>query len=255
MRKNFYLPRQQAHRLTWLFNFKTELALIAQSFGITSAQLTAIENFYLALKYMLDLDEVIADFQKQCSEYKNLLMNAALNAPLGALPVFPVFTIIPDTVPAGGFRMIAEIVNSIKKHVNYNVSVGQTLGIIGADETIDFSSLKAKGSLKESAISHILLDFVKKGMDGVIIYTAYNPAGALLPAYPESAINWQPLARVNHSPYMDIRLNQARVPEVRLYKFVYFKNDKIVGQESEIIRVLAEVYVDQSGADLSGKVK
>jgi hypothetical protein len=48
---------------------------------------------------------------------------------------------------------------------------------------------------------------------------------------------------------------KVNVPETRYYKMVYFKKDEEVGLESDIMRVVAEVYQGKAGSELAKIVK
>jgi hypothetical protein len=63
---------------------------------------------------------------------------------------------------------------------------------------------------------------------------------------------WVELAKINHSPFVDTRKNQSAIFETRYYKMRYFKKDVLVGQESDIIRVVSPI---GNGADLANKLK
>jgi len=255
MKTKFYLPRQEALLILWLYNFKEKLVSQGASLGFSPSEISAVVNFYTAYKFMIETGELVTDFSKEWNNYKHLLTRGDASIPLGAFPAYPTPGTIPATVPAGGIKLVTDYVQRIRKHPNYNLSIAQSFGIIGAEVNIDTSSLTPKVSMVESISNHIKFTFSKKGMDGIIVYGVTYTQGQMPPQNFDLITGWQNIAKVNHSPYFDIRINQVRLPELRLYKFVYFLNDKVVGKESEIIRVMAEVYVDQDGNELSGKIK
>jgi hypothetical protein len=76
----------------------------------------------------------------------------------------------------------------------------------------------------------IIFEWVKGTLNGVFIESSYDKE------------NWTLLEKDNRSPYEDIRKNQkAGVPELRYYRFRYFKNDVAVGQFSDIITVNCDI--------------
>jgi hypothetical protein len=255
MRKNYFIPRKEALLILWISNFRTQLAIHGAALGFSPAEISAVVKFCAAYQYMLEVGENVSSFLKEWVRYKQILVIGDPETPLGAFPTYPVPAVIPSIVPAGGIRLITNYAQRIKKHPDYNNAIGKLFGIIGTEKNIDFSMLRPKASVKESISNHVALCFTKKSMEGVIIYSIVYPAGIAPPENFETITGWQNIAKVNHSPYFDIRPNKSKVPELRLYKLVYFMNDKIVGKESEIIKVMAEVYVDQDGNEMSSQIK
>jgi len=50
------------------------------------------------------------------------------------------------------------------------------------------------------------------------------------------------IGRDTRSPYEDERKNLSDKPEDRYYKLRYIKNDKPIGLEGDVVKVLAEIY-------------
>ena len=125
---------------------------------------------------------------------------------------------------------------------------------------IDLNTLKPIVSVKAITSKSITLEFLKAGLEGVIIYAGtpfHVPAqeGGTTPSgeTTEAEVDWVELARMNHSPFIDTRENSSNKPETRYYKFQYLKKDKAVGMESDIIRIVSPIF--KAGSDLANKVK
>ena len=80
-------------------------------------------------------------------------------------------------------------------------------------------------------LENIIIDWVKGISDGVFIYGSYD------------GNTWEKIGRDSKSPYEDERKNkQAGIPEDRYYKLRYILDDKPIGLESDVVKVLAEIY-------------
>ena len=84
-------------------------------------------------------------------------------------------------------------------------------------------------------------------MDGVVVFSGTLTSNASSEG--EAEINWEEIARVTRSPFIDTRQSSTSKPETVYYKLQYMKNDKLVGMESTIIKVV------RPGSDLASKVK
>jgi hypothetical protein len=115
------------------------------------------------------------------------------------------------------------LVRQIKASPAYTDVIGNELGIIGTEDTTDFSELKP--SLKIQSIGgEVVVSFKKNKTDGVRIY---NRRGS------EAAFTF--LASDTESPYVDNRskLNPLQ-PAKREYFAYYIIKDDQIGQQSDI---------------------
>lgn len=261
MKKSFYLPNGDKEKLAWFKTFKTIFAEIAAKFGFTPAEVTAISNDYLAIEYLLSIIDVFKTETQERTRYKDLLFDGDATVNLGDYPTLPDLPTAPTVVvTAGVFKRIAKIVQRIKTHPNYNEAIGKNLGIIGHEQSIDIDIVKPVVTVKTVTSDSISLDFVKGTMEGVAVFagTPYHTpteAGSTPEAgtETEAEMSWVEIARINHSPFVDTRSNSSNKTETRYYKMRYFKKDILVGQESDIIRVISYKY--KGGADLANVVK
>jgi hypothetical protein len=103
----------------------------------------------------------------------------------------------------------------IKKSTTYTVTVGNQLGIEGAEDSVDMTQQKPTLDATTELGGVVEIGFNKMDAEGVHIYSMRDgDAGFTL------------LASETHSPYVDNRpLLTAGKPEVRRYKAIYVLND------------------------------
>jgi hypothetical protein len=129
------------------------------------------------------------------------------------------------------------------------------MGIIGADHVIDYDEISTVAKLKSNLANGIKIKYTKKGLTGADIYRLTLPVGNDVNDAELNNAVFTKIASVTGSVYEDTLLNQSRQPEIRIYKIYLKKGDVVVGKPSNYLRVVAEVYVDQQGNELQGKVK
>jgi hypothetical protein len=156
------------------------------------------------------------------------------------------------------FKRIGKLVQRMKNHPDYNEALGKNLGIIGAEQSVNYDAVKVRITLRRTDADGVTLDFVKGQLDGVIIYSGaivqQIPAEGVPPETAEPPVLvWTELARATTSPWTDNRYNASTLPEPRHYKMRYFKKDVPVGKESDTISVIAVRF--KAGAELATKVK
>lgn len=255
-----YMPVAEKEKVEWHSTFITGFSQIAASLGFTTAEITAANNDYLACKYMLD---TVGLFDVELSKrvaYKALLFDGDIGTTLGAFPTIPTLPATPATVVAAGvYKRLGKTVQRIKNHPNYNETIGRSLGIIAPKKIIDLNKLKPQPVVKAITAEHIKIGFPKADMDGVYVFGAVAiPASTTEQSDAakdlDNLVTWAELGKCNTSPFIDTRVNSSLQPETRQYKMIYFKKDKPVGLESDVLRVIAQIY-GKAGAELANKVK
>ncbi len=245
-----YLPNGEREIEGWMYNFSQRLQAIGASLGLTPAQITAIENDYLACKYLLDMEDTFKAELHQRTEYKNTLLKGKIGTVITNYPGLPTLPATPVQVPAGIISRIESTVQLIKNSPNYDVAIGQALKIIAPGKTagditpLEKTILKPEAKVVENSATEIKIKWVKGDADGIIVYVN---APAVAPAAnskvdAEAAINFVEYGRYNYSPFVDTRKNAGTQPETRMYKLQYFEKDKPVGMQSDIIKVVAAIY-------------
>ncbi len=260
MSKSNYLPHGDKEKVTWLMTFNSAFAVVATVLGFTAAEIAAVNSDYLAAQYIYNMLETFKSELHERAMYKDLLFDGDAGVELGEIPVGPVFPAAPEPVKAGIYKRIAKVVQRIKNHPKYNDAIGKNLGIIGAEKVIDLNMAKPTISVKAVTPDSIIINFLKGTMEGVVVYS-----GSVLYMVPEEGATevpgtvteaemvWEEVARLNHSPFIDTRINSSNKPEIRYYKMRYILNDELVGQESVIVNVVSNKF--KAGSDLANKVK
>ena len=164
------------------------------------------------------------------------------------------------------FEQIRDVARKCKASTAYTEAIGAELGITGSERTLDLANAKPEVSRITQLVDQIVFDWVKGGMDGIVVYGAKrtaestdvinlqraatgigtgasdDAAGLIInPPTPPNLV-WEEIGRDYRSPYEDKRRNLGNKPEVRFYKFHYLYKDELVGVDSDIIKVIAEIY-------------
>jgi len=232
-----FIPSGDADFVIWLGNFVTKLTTVYNgTFGITAAQITALNADYANMRY------IIADYlpafdaaKKNRVAYKDLMRKGrtatgvpipttaqAVPAPSVAVPVAPATAVLPNIE----LRMRL-LIRQLKANSAYTLAAGTDLQIVPPGSVIDPANVKPKvrGVAKPSGA--VVLNWTKGSYDGILIE---SKRGA------ETTFTF--LDRDFSSPYVDTRPNVAAgVPELRTYRVRYLQGDQPVGLFSDDIKV------------------
>ncbi|MCX6896405.1 MAG: hypothetical protein NTZ16_13090, partial [Verrucomicrobia bacterium] len=159
-----------------------------------------------------------AAYAQQWTAYK-IAAKDGIGASLGASPAAPALGFAPTAVAPGIFTRVKTLVARIKLAPGYTDSIGQALRIIGAEQTVDFSTLKPILTVKIDA-GVVIVGWLKQGMDGVEIWVDRGAGFAFL------ALDTVP-------DYTDTQPLPAS--GLWKYKAIYRLNDERVGQWSDVI--------------------
>jgi hypothetical protein len=246
MRKAYYLPYTDNAKVAWFMNFSSAFATIAETFDFTKEEVESVKNDFIVCKYMNETCSLFKSELQERTRYKDLLFMGEIGTSLGSFPSLPEMPVAPSPVAAGVFKRTGKLVQRIKSHPKYNVSIGRNLGIIGAEKVIDLDAIKPEIKIKAVTADSISISFIKNRMDGVVVYAGTPmrmPAVAgniLIPdTETEVKMNWVEIAKNNLSPFIDKRPNSSTKPETRYYKMRYFRKDVLVGEDSDIIYVVS----------------
>lgn len=196
---NDFLPKSDGELNIWLGNFQSKLATYGPTCGLTAAEVTQASTDCTSLSGGINNAEAQKNLSKSATAAKDTLKK--------------------NLVPA-----LRNTIKRMKTHSAYTEEIGQDLGIIGGDET-----MSTKPTLKGKATPNfVLLEFVKKGFDGVNIYSRLKGQAV-----------WTFLARDTQSPYHDTRaLAVAGTPETREYMCIGVIADEETGEASDIVSVV-----------------
>jgi hypothetical protein len=197
MAKEDYVPSREPEQSTWAGTLKTNIAIHGATVGLSPADITEVQG---------DCDTVkksIEDFGLATQAYQS-----ASNT--------------KDEAKDPAIKNIRSFAQRIKKHKDYTATIGEALGIIGDEQTVDVANSKPELKHAKVPSGHEFKFNLKKYFDGVNIYKK-------LPA----AASFTFLARDTSSPYIDT----ATVENGTQYYAYYVVGDKEVGQQSSIVNV------------------
>jgi hypothetical protein len=142
MPKGNFIPGNDNAFSAQLKTFKLNIGSYAATLGVTAAQVAAQAADSDYLEYVLKCLGVMQNTAQQWTAWKDLT-RAGGTPPVAGAPVAPV---LPDAVPAvapGIEARFRALVKQIKANGNYNTSIGDALGIEGAQQTPpDYTTLQ-----------------------------------------------------------------------------------------------------------------
>ena len=222
MRKSFYLPRADKAKAIWLNNFASKFATLAPQFGFTPAEAAAVNDDAAMFAYIIDLIAAFTSEKEERVSYKNLLRSGATGSPAETFPTMPVIADPPALVPFGIFPRISHIVQRIKNHPDYTEAIGKDFGIIGAEQTIDTSTMKP------------VLTLVFKGGAWEVQWKKEN-ADAVRIESDNDGTGFKFLAIDSVPHYTDT--TPITAAGTRKYRAMYIINDELVGQWSDVVSI------------------
>jgi len=227
MAKSSYLPQEDALFATWLSNFNTKLPFYTITFGLSAAQMATVSTDTFNFIYWYGQSELFKTESKERVAYKDMQRMGPLGIPPTLAPTAPVIPIAPAGVVPGIEPRIRILVQYIKNHPNYTVSIGQDLDIIGSEIVIDLPSLKP------------ILTLVKLGA-GIEVQWKKGVAHALriekaviITAGPPPVWNFLSIDTEPH--YLD--MTPITTSQIWQYRAVYMMNDGLVGQFSDVSQI------------------
>ena len=222
MPKAFFIPSDDLGKCTWLSNFAAKLPTHADLVAVTPAEVAQVAADNVFFAYVCNAQNKFKKYTQDWTAYKN----AARSGPtLGNLPTAPVLGAAPAPVPADIFGRAALLGTRIKKHSSYTDAMGQDLGLIGAEQTVDLVNIKPSLKVQMQAGRPNLL-WTKQGMDGMEFWVDRGTG-----TFAFLAIDTVP-------DYLDTAaLPAPGTGAVWKYKAIYRLKDEQVGQWSDILSV------------------
>jgi hypothetical protein len=220
MSKNTYLPNTDSDRVLWLNNFAAKFTPLAVTLGFVAADATAVTNDATMFAYLMGQVETFTTAKEQRVQYKNLIKDGPLGKPGGTLPAGPAVAAPPTIVAPGIFPRIAQMVQRIKNHPTYTEAIGADLGIIGAEQVLDDSTMKPELKLKIKG-GQVVVHWVKGKADAVRIES-------------NKGSGWQFLAVDSVPHYQD---NTPITTGTWQYRAMYIIADELVGQMSDVVTI------------------
>lgn len=222
MAKQPFMPKDDPGKRLWLSNFSNKLPACAARVGVSPEEAAATKADSAFFNYVCDAQHQHTQTAQNWTQYKNAARDGGA---LGDMPTAPALGVAPAAVPPGIFARASALAARIKKHPGYTDALGQDLGIIGAEQTVDLNALKPVLRLTLQA-GHPNVGWIKQGMDGLEILVD-REAGAF--AF---------LAFDTIPDYLDTApLPAPGTSAVWKYKAIYRLNDEQVGQWSDAATV------------------
>jgi len=220
MAKDAFLPRTEPGKRKWINNWDPKLATYAPDVGVTPAEVTQAAADALFFNYVCDAHDQHNKTTRDWTAFKNA---AASGNTMGSLPTTPALPTAPPTVPPNIFGRNVALALRIKQHPNYTEAMGQDLGIIGAEQTTDYTSLKPSLKIILQA-GHPIIGWRKQGMDSLELWVDRGDGKGFV----FLAIDTVP-------GYTDTAALPAGASAVWKYKGIYRESDVQVGQWSDVV--------------------
>ena len=188
-----YFPRVISGQRAWLVNYKTQIAVVGASVGLTPAQITAEQNSCQLMITEIDAtDALITAATAKVTER--------------------------DTLVKTQMSLLRPAITTIKSNIAYTTAIGEQLDIIGSEIVVD--TTVAKTIVKLAIVPQgVDIKFAKEHCEGGNIYSM---RGA------ETVFTF--LKTVIHGHTIDTRPNiTVGVPESRQYYVTLVVNDAEVG--------------------------
>ena len=197
-----FIPRSEADKVIWLGNFSTNIAIQGPVVGLTPGQVLLMQSA------CTNIVDAIAKVESK---------KAAVNEAVAA----------KNLISSMALKAIRETSAQMKTNSSYSISIGESLGIIGAGIPFDPAAFKPEITVSNFA-EFVRIKFEKKGVDGINIY--HRQKGAVV---------WQFLARDTKSPYDDhIVLATPGQPEHWEYRAYGVIDDFQIGMPSDIVEIV-----------------
>jgi hypothetical protein len=197
-----------------------KLPTYAATVGVTPAEVTQAAADSLFFNYVCDAHDQHTKTTRDWTAYKSA---AAGGTAIGSLPTTPAMGVPPPAVPPNIFGRNSALALRIKKHPGYTEAMGQDLGLIGAEQTIDYTILKPILQITLQA-GHPVISWRKQGMDSLELWVDRGDGKGFI----FLAIDTVP-------DYTDTATLPAGTSAVWKYKGIYRESDEQVGQWSDVV--------------------
>ena len=229
MRRQVWYPSKFGDQIPWNENFRAKLPGYVATLGVDATKATAMVATCRFLVYVLSqwLSAVRAFGQSSTQAVDEVLQGTGAGAmvlPEFTAPALPAGVV---AVPPGALTRLFEFVREIKESDGYTETIGQDLGIIGAEDTAEHASPTIKLVAEPGGLCQcVKIGFVKFGHMGVYLEGRRN-GGA-----------WEFIGIDTESPYMDERtLLVNGTPEIREYRARFWDKGTPNGEWTDVAKV------------------
>lgn len=221
----YYLKRNDEQFSLQLDNFANKIGNYAELFSILPAEVSSIQADNVFFAWTIQIVKRYDETKKGWTSFKNGLRFGLNHIDADPIPDAVITSPVPDEVEAGIQFRFTTLVNRIKAHQNYSVSIGLILGI----EEQNFNRLPLenvqpilKAVMRGGLVN---LDWKKGGYDGIVIE---KDSGAGFVVFDKDM-------RPN---FIDpTPIPPASQSTVWRYRAMYLYNDGRVGNWSDIVSI------------------
>jgi len=224
----YFLPGGDDERNTWLDNFAAKLPLYGAKYGISAADMQAVQNGHAWWAAILTYQSQFMSYGNTITAFKAALRNG-LEAGATLSPLTVPSPTLPDTKPQPGiFALVSSLANTIKNSPDYSVADGNDLGIEGTPQAKpDPSTLVPDLSVVRGSGGHPELKWHKQNMPMLDICVDRSQGKG-----------WEKLDTSDQNRYTDTHeLPPAGSAAVWRYKAIYKHKGAQVGQWCEPVPV------------------
>jgi hypothetical protein len=160
-----YLLADDNGKDTWLTNIGAKIGSYSTAVGLAAGDVTSIQADAAFFHWLLASQAQVAAYSQQWTTFK-INGRSGKGTNLGPVPVPPVFATMPTAVAPGIIGRATALVARIKAAPGYTDSIGQALQIIGAEQTVDVTTMKPVLTVELDA-GQVDIGWTKQGMDGI----------------------------------------------------------------------------------------
>ena len=236
MKKEAYMPDDDKGKVIFMNNYAGKLPLYATLLGISSADVTQVQNDAADFASAVNVVEAFKTYTHSLVQYKNHLRDGVANgAALGTLAAAPPLPVFSVTLLANIFLRISKQVATIKNNTNYTETIGKDLKIIGAETT---SATGTSATAKTATLKPILSIKLNTGNVPHLSWKK-GESHALRIMVDRGTGVFELLTVATHHTYIDkFALPALNTTAIWKYKAVYLDNDENeMGEWSEVTQI------------------
>ena len=229
-----YLPTDEPGLADWFENWAAKMDDHGAEHGFSAAEIQQAQDDAILVRNIVSAWQAIQAYRSEFSNFKNLILDGAKDAPMPAYPQF----VVPFA-PASAGRLLPGVVKRTKSCVRrlresiaYNEAVGADFRVL-PPRSLRIAPNEAKPALRPQVLtsSQIEAAFKKNGFDGIELEVQRGSNANL----------WTPVGRFYTSPAEDPTPPSAvELPEIRRYRARYLKRNKPVGEYSDIVSIITK---------------